>query len=411
MTLDEQIAYLTKGCVDVVREAELRAKLTRSAETGRPLTVKVGFDPTAPDLHLGHTVLVRKMKHFQDLGHRVIFLVGDFTGLIGDPTGRSKTRPALTREEIDANAETYRQQIFKLLDPEATVIDFNSAWLGALGSEGLIRLAARYNVAQMLERRDFRQRYEAGQPIAIHEFLYPLAQAYDSVHLRADVELGGTDQLFNLNVGRDIMPPFGVEAQIVMTTPLLVGLDGTEKMSKSSANYVGVAEPPGEMFGKLMSISDDLMWSYHELLTDLSLAEIDALRSRVDAGDIHPKQAKVDLALRIVGDFHSADAARAAAEAFERRFSKGELPDDVDEWTDRTPPEGRRLSAIMVAAGLAPSGGAATRMIAQGGVRVNGTRIKDRFHTVPADHPPFILQMGRRALRIRIFPEPAGPGE
>ncbi len=411
MTLDEQVAYLTKGSVDVVREAELRAKLVRSAETGEPLTVKVGFDPTAPDLHLGHTVLIRKMKHFQDLGHRVIFLIGDFTGLIGDPTGRSKTRPALTREEIDANAETYKQQVFKLLDPAATVIGFNSAWLSALGSEGLIRLAARYNVAQMLERREFRQRYEAGQPIAIHEFLYPLAQAYDSVHLRADVELGGTDQLFNLNVGRDIMPPFGVEPQIVMTTPLLVGLDGTEKMSKSASNYVGVTEAPGEMFGKLMSISDELMWSYHELLTDLSLAEIDALRSRVDAGHLHPKQAKVDLAFRIVTDFHSADAARAATHAFERQFSKGQLPDDVDEWTDSVPPEGRRLSAIMVASGLARSGGAATRVIGQGGVRVDGARIEDRFHTVPADHPPFILQVGRRALRIRLRPELVGPGD
>ena len=410
MTLDEQIAYLTKGCVDVVREAELRSKLMRSAETGRPLTVKVGFDPTAPDLHLGHTVLIRKMKHFQDLGHRVIFLIGDFTGLIGDPTGRSKTRPALTREEIDANAETYKRQVFKLLDPEATVVDFNSSWLGALGSEGLIRLAARYNVAQMLERREFRQRYQAGQPIAIHEFLYPLAQAYDSVHLRADVELGGTDQLFNLNVGRDIMPPFGVEAQIVMTTPLLVGLDGTEKMSKSSANYVGITEPAGEMFGKLMSISDDLMWSYYELLTDLPLAEVDALRRRVDEGDLHPKQAKVDLAVGIVSDFHSGAAAQVATEAFERRFSRGELPDDVDEWTGGTPPEGRRLSAIMVAAGLAPSGGAATRAIRQGGVRVDGARIEDRFHTVAADHPPFILQVGRRALRIRLRPESAGTG-
>ena len=405
MTLAEQVAYLTKGCVDVVRESELRAKLTRSAETGQPLTVKVGFDPTAPDLHLGHTVLLRKMKHFQDLGHRVIFLIGDFTGLIGDPTGRSKTRPALTREQIDANAETYKQQVFTLLDPVATVVDFNSVWLGTLGSEGLIRLAAQYNVAQMLERREFRQRYEAGQPIAIHEFLYPLAQAYDSVHLRADIELGGTDQLFNLNVGRDIMPSFGVEAQIVMTTPLLVGLDGTEKMSKSAANWVGITEPPGEMFGKLMSISDDLMWSYHELLTDLSLKQIAALRSRVDAGDLHPKQAKVDLAVRIVTDFRSADAARAAVDAFERQFSKGELPENLNEWSDTAPVEGRRLSAIMVAAGLAASGGAATRLIVQGGVRMNGARVEDRFHTVPPDHPPFILQVGRRALRIRLRPD------
>jgi tyrosyl-tRNA synthetase len=256
MTLDEQLAYLTKGCVDVVRVNDLRSKLEKAATSGVPLTVKVGFDPTAPDLHLGHTVLLRKMKHFQDLGHRVVFLIGDFTGLIGDPTGRSKTRPALTREEIAQNAETYKTQVFKLLDPAKTVVDFNSRWLAALGAEGLVRLAARYNVAQMLERRDFKQRYEAGKPIAVHEFLYPLAQAYDSVFLQADVELGGTDQLFNLNVGRDIMPGYGLEAQVVMTTPLLEGLDGVEKMSKSLGNYVGVNELAGEMFGKLMSIDD-----------------------------------------------------------------------------------------------------------------------------------------------------------
>ena len=300
MTLDEQTAYLTKGCVDVLREPELRARLERAAASGGRLTVKVGFDPTAPDLHLGHTVLLRKMKHFQDLGHRVIFLIGDFTGLIGDPTGRSKTRPPLTREQIEENAETYKRQVFKLLDPEATVVDFNSGWLRALGSEGWIRLAAGYNVARMLERRHFRQRYDAGRPIAIHEFLYPLAQAYDSVHLRADVELGGTDQLFNLNVGRDIMPAWGAEPQVVMTTPLLTGLDGVEKMSKSAANHVGITEPPAEMFGKLMSISDEQMWSYHELLTDLSLAEVGALKARAASGEAHPRRVKADLASRIV---------------------------------------------------------------------------------------------------------------
>ena len=401
MTLQERIAYLAKGCVDVVREAELRAKLERSAASGDPLTVKVGFDPTAPDLHLGHTVLLRKMKHFQDLGHRVIFLIGDFTGLIGDPTGRSKTRPPLSREQIEENAETYKRQVFKLLDPERTVVDFNSAWLRALGAEGWIRLAARYNVAQMLERRHFRRRFDAGQPIAIHEFLYPLAQAYDSVHLRADVELGGTDQLFNLNVGRDIMPAWGVEPQVVMTTPLLVGLDGTEKMSKSASNFVGITEPPGEMFGKLMSISDDLMWSYHELLTDLSLADVEALRARVASGEDHPKRVKADLAQRIVTDFHSAAAARDAAEAFERRFARREVPTEVADRTVDMTGEGRRLSAIMVDAGLAKSGAAATRVIAQGGVRVDGERVEDRFHTVPADRPPFVLQVGRRALRIR----------
>ena len=401
MTLQEQIAYLSKGCVDVVREPELRAKLERAATSGVPLTVKVGFDPTAPDLHLGHTVLLRKMKHFQDLGHRVIFLIGDFTGLIGDPTGRSKTRPPLTREQIEENAETYKRQVFKLLDPDKTVVDFNSAWLRDLGAEGWIRLAARYNVAQMLERRDFRQRYDGGRPIAIHEFLYPLAQAYDSVHLGADVELGGTDQLFNLNVGRDIMPAWDVEPQVVMTTPLLVGLDGTEKMSKSASNYIGITEPPGEMFGKLMSISDALMWRYHELLTDLPLAEIEALKARTGAGELHPKRVKVALATRIVADFHSAAAAADAAEAFERRFARREVPTDVDDRSVVVPGGGRRLSAIMVDAGLAKSGAAATRVITQGGVRIDGDRVEDRFYTVPGAHPPFVLQVGRRALRIR----------
>ena len=403
MTLQEQIAYLSKGCVDVVREPELRAKLARASKSGVPLTVKVGFDPTAPDLHLGHTVLLRKMKHFQDLGHRVIFLIGDFTGLIGDPTGRSKTRPPLTREQIEENAETYKKQVFKLLDPDATVVDFNSVWLRALGAEGWIRLAARYNVAQMLERRDFRQRYDGGRPIAIHEFLYPLAQAYDSVHLRADVELGGTDQLFNLNVGRDIMPAWSVEPQVVMTTPLLVGLDGVEKMSKSASNYIGITEPPGEMFGKLMSISDTLMWRYHELLTDLSLAEIEALRARTAAGEVHPKRVKVDLATRIVTDFHSAAVATDAAEAFERRFARREVPTDVEDFRARMEDDDRRLTSIMVAAELAKSRAAATRVISQGGVRVDGVRVSNRFHMVPADHPPFVLQVGRRARRIRPF--------
>ena len=408
MTLDEQVAYLTKGCVDVVREAELRTKLARSAAESTPLTVKVGFDPTAPDLHLGHTVLIRKMKHFQDLGHRVVFLIGDFTGLIGDPTGRSKTRPPLSREQIRENGETYKAQIFKLLDPDRTVVDFNSGWLGSLGSEGWIRLAACYNVAQMLERRDFRRRYDAGQPISIHEFLYPLAQAYDSVHLRADVELGGTDQLFNLNVGRDIMPAWGVEAQVVMTTPLLVGLDGAEKMSKTAGNYVGITEPPNEMFGKLMSMSDTLMWEYHKLLTDLSLAEIDVLAARTASGAAHPKQVKAELATRIVTDFHSAGAARAAADAFERQFARRELPTEVDEFAAEVTDDGRRLSSIMVAAGLAPSNGAAARVIAQGGVRVDGVRVADRFHTVTADQPPFILQVGRRARRILAAPLAGG---
>ena len=403
MTIDEQLAYLTKGCVDVIRADDLRAKLERAAASGDPLAVKVGFDPTAPDLHLGHTVLIRKMKHFQDLGHRVIFLIGDFTGLIGDPTGRSKTRPPLTPDEIAENAETYKKQVFKLLDPERTVVDFNSAWLDALGSEGWIRLAARYSLAQMLERRDFRQRYEKGQPIALHEFLYPLAQAYDSVHLRADVELGGTDQLFNLNVGRDIMPAYGLAAQVVMTTPLLVGLDGTEKMSKSLGNYVGVTEPPGEMFGKLMSVSDDLMWDYYTLLTDLPQAEVDGMQQAAAAGKLHPRQAKVDLARRIVTDFHTADAARSAADAFERQFSRGEVPTDVETCDVEVAAEGRRISSIVFAAGLAKSNADAARLIAQGAVKVDGARVADRFAAVPAEQEPFTLQVGRRARRIRPF--------
>ena len=402
MTIDEQLTYLTKGCVDVVRETDLRKRLEQSAESGQPLTVKVGFDPTAPDLHLGHTVLIRKMKHFQELGHRVIFLIGDFTGLIGDPTGRSKTRPALSPAEIEENAETYKRQVFKLLDPDKTVVDFNSSWLSGLGSDGWVRLAARYNVAQMLERRDFRKRYEAGQPIAIHEFLYPLAQAYDSVYLHADVELGGTDQLFNLNVGRDIMPSYEVRPQIVLTTPLLVGLDGTEKMSKTAGNYVGINEPPGEMFGKLMSVSDDLMWDYYELLTDLSVADINTLKQGVASGLTHPKQAKVDLAKHVVGDFHSVQEAQEAAEEFERRFSRKEVPEVVEEWMGRVPEEGQRLTALMVAAGMAKSGSAATRVLSQGGVKIDGVRVEDRFHTIAATQGSFVLQVGKRALRINV---------
>ena len=402
MNIDDQIAYLTKGCVDVVRREDLRQKLERTAAGGQPLTVKVGFDPTAPDLHLGHTVLIRKMKHFQDLGHRVIFLIGDFTGLIGDPTGRSKTRPPLTEAQIAENAETYKAQVFKLLDPHQTVVDFNSRWLSDLGSGGWIRLAARYNVAQMLERREFRRRYEKGQPIGIHEFLYPLAQAYDSVHLKADVELGGTDQLFNLNVGRDIMPSFGVEAQVVLTTPLLVGLDGVEKMSKSTGNYVGITEAPNEMFGKLMSISDELMWSYYELLTDEAAPKIDDMRAQVAAGTLHPKQAKVDLGKRIIADFHSVEAAVSAAEEFERRFAKGALPSDLSEREIAIPDTGERLTRVMIECGFADSSSSAMRLIDQGSVRIDGARVEDRWLRVAADENPFVLKVGKRkVMRIR----------
>jgi tyrosyl-tRNA synthetase len=406
MTIDEQIAYLTKGCVDVVRPVDLRVKLERAEKTGKKLTVKVGFDPTAPDLHLGHTVLIRKMKHFQDLGHTVVYVVGSFTALIGDPSGRSKTRPPLTMEEISANAETYKTQIFKILDPQKTVTRFNSEWLEPLGSAGWIRLAAKYNVAQMLERREFRQRYDAGKPIAIHEFLYPLAQAYDSVVLNADVELGGTDQLFNLNVGRDLMPAFELEPQIVMTTPLLEGLDGVEKMSKSLGNYVGVMESAPEMFGKLMSISDELMWKYYALLTDLSAADIQERRDRVSAGALHPKTAKVALATLIVSDFHSAAAAAAAAGAFEQRFAKGEIDRsslEVREWV--LPEEPRAFRQVLIQLKLSASGAEADQKLKQGAVKVDGRKISGPFELQSAflrrgqEH---VVEIGRRAFLLRV---------
>jgi tyrosyl-tRNA synthetase len=405
MTVDEQLAYLTKGCVDVIRAGELEAKLERAASTGRPLLVKVGFDPTAPDLHLGHTVLIRKMKHFQDLGHTVVYVVGAFTALIGDPTGRSKTRPPLTREEIDANAETYKTQIFKILDPSKTQVRFNSEWLEPLGSIGWVKLAAKYNVAQMLERREFKARYETGKPIAVHEFLYPLAQAYDSVVLKADVELGGTDQLFNLNVGRDIMPAYELEPQVVMTTPLLEGLDGVEKMSKSLGNYVGVTEAPAEMFGKLMSISDDLMWKYYTLLTDRGPTEISQLRNRVDAGEVHPKQAKVDLAKQIVADFHGRAAADRAAEEFERRFAKKEVATDLPEHVTHYGPEGsKRVATIMVECGLAASASDATRKIEQGGVKLDGKRLTEARARLGPPISAVLMQVGRHAVRVRLLP-------
>jgi tyrosyl-tRNA synthetase len=406
VTLDEQLAYLTKGCVDVVRREDLRAKLEKAEKSGVPLTVKVGFDPTAPDLHLGHTVILRKMKHFQDLGHRVVFLIGDFTGLIGDPTGRSKTRPPLSRDEINANAETYKQQVFKLLDPVKTVVEFNSRWLDTFTSYDWVRLLARYNVAKMLERREFRQRYDAGQPIALHEFLYPMSQAYDSVALKVDVEMGGTDQLFNLNVGRDIMPAYDLAPQVVMTMPLLVGLDGVEKMSKSLGNYVGINEPAGVMFGKLMSVSDELMWTYYDLLTDLTPAQILALKAEVASGAIHPRRAKVDLAKRIVADFHSADAAAQAEADFDRVFVKKEAPDAVREVlvaagaapeadASSTVYAADTLNRILVKCGLAESGSEATRKIKQGGVKIDGAKVSDFGWKVPGPGT-YLVQVGAR---------------
>jgi tyrosyl-tRNA synthetase len=406
MTVEEQLAYLTSGCVDVVRAGELKIKLERAATTGRPLVVKVGFDPTAPDLHLGHTVLIRKMKHFQDLGHTVVYVVGSFTALIGDPTGRSKTRPPLTLEEIATNAETYKTQIFKILDPAKTQVRFNSEWLEPLDSFGWVKLASKYNVAQMLERRDFKKRYESGQPIAVHEFMYPLGQAYDSVVLQADVELGGTDQLFNLNVGRDIMPAFDLEPQVVMTTPLLEGLDGVEKMSKSAGNYVGITESPAEMFGKLMSISDDLMWKYYSLLTDLGPARVQELRNRVSAGDMHPKQAKVDLAKAIVRDFQGAAAADGAADHFERRFARKELePAELTVLTWRLPDTERAFRQLLIELKLAASGSEADRKLKQGAVKLNGVKIPGPFEIQQRWLEPdaeYVLEIGRHAYRLRV---------
>jgi tyrosyl-tRNA synthetase len=395
-SLEEQMAYLTKGCVDVVPADELRAKLERSIENSTPLVVKVGFDPSAPDLHLGHTVVIRKMRHFQQLGHKVVFLIGDFTGLIGDPTGKKATRPQLTEDEIKANAATYKRQIFKLLDPEATIIDFNSRWLGALSSADWIRLAARVTVAQMLERDDFRKRYEAQQPISLHEFLYPLAQAYDSVALEVDVELGGTDQLFNLLVGRHLMREHDQEPQIVMTLPLLEGLDGVEKMSKSLGNYVAVEDPPFEMFGKLMSISDELMWKYWLLLSDRGSDEIDADRARVASGELHPMDCKKQLARIIVGEFHSPGEAKQAQLEFERVFSARNLPQDIPDVAIETNDSSVLVAKVLVEAGLASSNSEARRLMTQGGVKIEGEAVRDISAFLAVAATPTLVQVGKR---------------
>src|ERR1700736_3864161 len=324
--VDEQLTYLKKGSAEIIREADLRAKLEKSRSTGKPLRVKLGMDPTAPDLHLGHTVVLRKLKHFQDLGHTAIFLIGDFTGMIGDPTGRSATRPPLTPEQIEQNAETYKAQVFAILDPQKTVIDFNRRWFAKFTADDFVRLTAHYTVSQILEREDFHKRFQAEKPIAVHELLYPLAQGYDSVALEADVELGGTDQKFNLLVGRELQRAYGQEPQVVLTTPILEGLDGVQKMSKSLGNAIGIHEPPLEMYGKIMSISDEMMWRYYELLTDVQLAEIENMKR-----ETHPMLAKQDLARKIVSDFHSAEAAIRAQDDWGKQFQKNQVPDGIEE--------------------------------------------------------------------------------
>ena len=401
----EQLDLLLKGTEACVQADELTKKLERSRATGRPLRVKVGFDPSAPDLHLGHTVIFRKMRHFQELGHEVVFLIGDFTGMIGDPTGKKATRPQLTREEVLANAETYKVQVFKILDPKATVVDFNSRWLLALGADGMIRLAAKYTVARLLERDDFAKRFAAQKPIAVHELLYPLCQGYDSVALSCDVELGGTDQLFNLLVGRDLMREEGQEPQVVMTLPLLVGTDGVEKMSKSLGNQIGVAEKPDEIYGKVMSVSDGTMWSYWTLLTDLRPAEIAALRAEVGSGALHPKTAKMRLAFRLVADFHGEPAARSAEEEFGRRFSgaTGAVTAETVLLPD-PPPE--NLAALLALVGLAPSRNLARQKIREGAVAVSDDGVSWRKVENPAEAVTFgpdgtrLLRLGKRFLRV-----------
>jgi tyrosyl-tRNA synthetase len=435
-SVDEQLAYIKKGSAEIIRESELRSKLEKSSATGKPLRVKLGMDPTAPDLHLGHTVVLRKLKHFQDLGHTVIFLIGDFTGMIGDPTGRSATRPPLSREQIEQNAETYKAQVFKILDPEKTVIDFNRRWFSKFTADDFIRLAAKYTVSQMLEREDFHKRFLEEKPIAVHELLYPLAQGYDSVALEADVELGGTDQKFNLLVGRELQRAYGQEPQVVVTTPILEGLDGVQKMSKSLGNAIGIHEPPLEMYGKIMSISDEVMWRYYEQLTDVSMTEIETMKR-----ESHPMQAKKDLARRIVADFHSADATLKAGEDWAKQFQKDEVPENLDvveiRLADVIPQgsgggavrviggieqsaelevvqvdklirkSGIRIDKLVRLAGLATSNTEAASMQKQGAVSlvsIDGENIdtgRELVVMMPIDQN-VVLRVGRRMKKIRV---------
>ena len=385
-----QIAELTRGTDEVLPENGLEARL----KEGRPLVVKAGFDPTAPDLHIGHTVLINKMRQFQEFGHDVVFLIGDFTGMIGDPSGKNATRPPLSPEEIRENAKTYEAQIYKILDRDRTRIEFNSTWMGAMDAAGLVKLASHHTVARMLERDDFRKRYEGGQPISIHEFLYPIVQGYDSVALKADIELGGTDQKFNLLVGRQLQQDYGQDPQVVMTTPLLEGLDGVQKMSKSLGNYVGITDAPGEMFGKLMSISDDLMWRYFEVLSFRSLDDIAGLRQRV-AGGMNPRDAKFELAEEIVARFHDAAAADAAKQEFISRFREGAMPEDMPEVTLASEGGTLGLARLLKSAGLVSSTSEAFRMIKQGAVRIDGERVEDRALTIDAGSTN-VYQVGRR---------------
>jgi tyrosyl-tRNA synthetase len=427
LPVEEQLTYLKKGAAEIIREADLRAKLEKSRSTGKPLRVKLGMDPTAPDLHLGHTVVLRKLKHFQDLGHTAIFMIGDFTGMIGDPTGRSATRPPLSREQIEQNAETYKAQVFKILDPQKTVIDFNRRWMGPLSSDDFVRLTSKYTVSQLLEREDFHKRFQEEKPISVHELLYPLVQGYDSVALEADVELGGTDQKFNLLVGRELQRAYGQESQVVLTTPILEGLDGVQKMSKSLGNAIGIHEPPLEMYGKIMSISDEMMWRYYELLTDVQVAEIDGLKR----SGMHPMDAKKTLAYSIVRDFHSQAEANKAQEAWVKQFQKHGVPDALDcvdvpltqvivEGLRRLgPPSSRehirpiRLQKLIPAAGLAASNTEAAAKCKQRGTvelfDLNAQPLaREALVAMLPVNEYFVLRVGRRMKKVRIVDERGG---
>ena len=417
-SVDEQLTYLKKGSAEIIREAELRAKLEKSRATGKPLRVKLGMDPTAPDLHLGHTVVLRKLKHFQDLGHTAIFLIGDFTGMIGDPTGRSATRPPLTRDQIEENAETYKAQVFKILDPKKTVIDFNRRWMGSFSSDDFVRLMAKYTVSQLLEREDFHKRFKGEKPISVHELLYPLVQGYDSVALEADVELGGTDQKFNLLVGRELQRAYGQESQVVLTTPILEGLDGVQKMSKSLGKAIGIHEPAMEMYGKIMSISDEIMWRYYELLTDVQVADIEKMKR-----EAHPMQAKKDLARRIVVYFHSGEAAAKAGEDWAKQFQKSEVPEEIEEIRvryedvrsdDKNVGLGGdflviRLDRLLVLCGMSESMTDAARKLKAGSVKLvnlgSGKEFMQRFLEIPVIQGApirLVLRVGKKIRAVVI---------
>jgi tyrosyl-tRNA synthetase len=404
-SVDEQIAYLKKGTAEIIPESELRAKLEQSAKTGKPLRVYLGVDPTAPDIHLGHTVVLRKLKHFQDMGHTAIFLIGDFSAMIGDPTGQSETRPPLTREQVDANAQTYLAQVYKILDREKTEVRYNSEWLGKLSSYDVVRLCGHYRLARMLEREDFRSRLDKSLPISVHELLYPLLTAYDAVALQSDVELGATEQKFNMLVHREIQREYGQASEVVLTMPILVGLDGERKMSKSLGNYVGITEAPGQMFGKLMSISDELMWSYYELLTDFGPHVIFRLREEVRTGVLHPMDAKMQLAHAIIAGFHGEDAAKKATEEFQRVFRDRQAPEEAPR--HKLPRgESKRLAVLLVELKLAASRSEAERLIKQGGVEIDGQRIEDvkREIDLSKSGAEFLLRAGKKKF-LRIIVE------